>query len=71
MMSSPFHTLAICLGYVYIVKVGARNDDRRAINQELSFFFHLAGCGTKAYGEPKTIPSQKYSHSLQFIPSYL
>lgn len=23
MMSSPFHTLAICLGYVYIVKVGA------------------------------------------------
>lgn len=32
---------------------------------------HSLGCGAKAYGEPKTIPSKKYSHSLQFIPSNL
>lgn len=44
-------------------------DPRPKISLNLNF--HSAGCGAKAYGEPKTIPSKKYSHSLQFIPSNL
>ena len=34
-------------------------------------FFLPSGSGSKTHGESEAIPPQKYSHSLQFIPSYL